>query len=117
MSKFHDGERRVQERAREVEDAESNGSVIANTIMPGAKPFIARQVMLAAASVAANGSPWASLLFGPAGFVTAQAQSLTGQTHQLVSDTLGGVIEPEIAFIWVIIGVSPHAFYADFLFV
>ena len=76
MSKFHDGERRVQERAREVEDAESNGSVIANTIMPGAKPFIARQVMLAAASVAANGSPWASLLFGPAGFVTAQAQSL-----------------------------------------
>ena len=76
MSKFHDGERRVQERAREVEDAESNGSVIANTIMPGAKPFIARQVMLAAASVAADGSPWASLLFGPAGFVTAQAQSL-----------------------------------------
>ena len=40
-----------------------------------------------------------------------------GQTHQLVSDTLGGVIEPDIAFIWVIIGVSPHAFYADFLFV
>jgi serine/threonine-protein kinase HipA len=40
-----------------------------------------------------------------------------GQTHQSASDTLGGVIEPEIAFVWVIIGVLPHAFYADFLFV
>lgn len=86
MSKFHDGERRVQERAQEVEDAESNGSVIANTVMPGAKPFIARQMMLAAASVAADGSPWASLLFGPAGFVTAQEQSLTVDLVRLHRD-------------------------------
>ena len=86
MSKFHDGERRVQERAGEVDDAALNGSVIADTIMPGARPFIARQVMLATASVTADGSPWASLLFGPAGFVTAQERSLTIALTRLYRD-------------------------------
>jgi uncharacterized protein len=76
MEKFHAGERQVQQRAGEVDDAESNGSVIAGTIMTGARPFVARQVMVAVASVAADGSPWASIWFGPAGFVTAQERSL-----------------------------------------
>lgn len=86
MEKFHAGERQVQERAGEVDDAESNGSVIADTIMTGARPFIARQVMVAAASVAADGSPWASVWFGPAGFVTAQERSLAIDLTRLHRD-------------------------------
>ena len=86
MEKFHSGERQVQARAGEVDDAESNGSVISDTIMTGARPFIARQVMLAAASVAADGFPWASLLFGPPGFVTAQERSLAIDLARLHRD-------------------------------
>ncbi len=77
MSIFHDGERRVQEQAGEIDDADANGRVISDTIMPGARPFMARQVMLAATSISTDGSPWASLLFGPAGFVAAQERSLS----------------------------------------
>lgn len=81
----------MQVRAGEVDDAQSNGSVISDTIMAGARPFIARQVMVATASVAANGLPWASVLFGPPGFVTAQEKSLAidlARLHQDAQDPL-----------------------------
>jgi uncharacterized protein len=86
MEKYHSGERMVQERAGERDDADHNGSVISDTIMVGARPFIARQMMVAVASVAADGSPWASLWFGPAGFITAQERSVAIDLTRLHRD-------------------------------
>ena len=91
MHIYHDGERRVQARAGEIDDADANGRVISDTIMTGARPFIARQAMLVVASIAADGSPWASVLFGPPGFVTAQERSVTidlARMHRDTSDPL-----------------------------
>ncbi|MBB5206316.1 hypothetical protein HNQ51_003662 [Inhella inkyongensis] len=70
---FHDGERAVQERAGESAVAVRNASVITDTVIAGARPFIEKQVMTAVAARAAdgpgNGQIWASLWFGTPGFL------------------------------------------------
>ncbi len=66
---FHDGERAVQERAGESAVALRNASVIADTVIAGARPFIEKQAMAAVAARAADGTMWASLWFGTPGFL------------------------------------------------
>ncbi|MBZ2209569.1 pyridoxamine 5'-phosphate oxidase family protein [Massilia soli] len=73
---FHPGERAVQERAGEAAMAERNGSVIADTILGGARPFIAKQFMVVLASVDAGGAVWSSVVYGQPGFVHADSATV-----------------------------------------
>jgi predicted pyridoxine 5'-phosphate oxidase superfamily flavin-nucleotide-binding protein len=66
---FHPGEHRVQELAGEAGVAERNGTMIADTIMAGALPFLRQQQMLVVGSASPQGDLWASILLGPQGFV------------------------------------------------
>ncbi|WP_296000836.1 pyridoxamine 5'-phosphate oxidase family protein [Rugamonas sp.] len=68
-SNFHAGERTVQRRAGEQAIADRNIAVLSDTVIGGGRPFIAKQFMVALASVDASGAPWASLLFGAPGFL------------------------------------------------
>lgn len=69
-SPFHAGERVVQQRACKAAIADRNIAVLSETVITGARPFIARQTMFALASVDTSGLVWASLLFGKPGFVS-----------------------------------------------
>ena len=71
QSPFHDGERYVQQLAQESDFAQRNGTVITDTILPGAIPFIAQQAMLVVSSVDASGQVWSSVLIGQPGFISA----------------------------------------------
>lgn len=73
---YHEGELAVQERAGAVAQARSNGRVIANAIIPGAIRFAKKQPFLVLASVDAEKAPWASILVGRTGFITAQPRSV-----------------------------------------
>lgn len=68
---FHTGERAVQQRAGEAAVAQRNAAMIADTVVTGARGFIAKQFMVVASSVDAQGRVWSSLLFGAPGFVQA----------------------------------------------
>ncbi|MBB2487524.1 pyridoxamine 5'-phosphate oxidase family protein [Mitsuaria sp. WAJ17] len=66
---FHEGERAVQARAGEAAIALRNASVITDTVIAGARPFIEKQVMVATATRNHRGQLWASMLFGQPGFL------------------------------------------------
>ncbi len=66
---FHEGELKAQRLAGEAQEGESNGAMIGNKIMSGALTFIRAQKMAIVSSRDAQGRQWASLLFGPAGFL------------------------------------------------
>ncbi|MFZ4875070.1 pyridoxamine 5'-phosphate oxidase family protein [Janthinobacterium sp. Mn2066] len=68
---FHAGERAVQQWAGETAIAERNIGMVSDTVIGGARHFIAQQFMLALASIDGAGNLWASLLFGKPGFVHA----------------------------------------------
>ncbi len=68
---FHEGEIQVQERAGELNEGARNGRVLADSIMKGALKFVAQQAMVVLGSVDDAQDVWASVLFGPPGFVTA----------------------------------------------
>ncbi len=70
-SPYHEGERMVQERTGEVEQGRRNGGVIADSIMPGALPFVEKQPMVVVGSVGLEGDVWASVLLGETGFMRA----------------------------------------------
>jgi len=69
-SPFHPGEREVQRRAGLTEEASSVGGIIARDLSPAIARFLARQRLVVAASLDAGGRVWASLLTGPAGFLS-----------------------------------------------
>lgn len=66
---FHEGEREVQSRAGEQAIADRNGAVLTDIVIPGARPFIAKQFMLPISSMDAEKNLWASVLFGKPGFL------------------------------------------------
>lgn len=68
---FHAGELAVQRRAGESQVARMNGGALSDRIPAGAIPFLAQQPMAVAASIAADGAVWASLLLGEPGFISA----------------------------------------------
>ena len=67
---FHEGELQVQQRAGEREEGRRNGRVFADSIMSGALKFVAQQPMVVFGSVDDEQNVWASVLFGPPGFIT-----------------------------------------------
>jgi len=66
---FHDGEREVQQAAGETAIADRNITVMSDTVIAGARPFIAKQFMVVLGSMDAAGRVWASMLFGKPGFL------------------------------------------------
>jgi len=68
---FHAGELAVQQRAGESQIARMNGGALSDRIPGGAVPFLAQQPMAVAASIAADGAVWASVLLGEPGFISA----------------------------------------------
>jgi hypothetical protein len=66
---YHEGELKVQKLAGEESIAERNGSVIADSIIGGAWPFLAQQSMTVFGSRDGLGRLWASMLFGMRGFM------------------------------------------------
>jgi predicted pyridoxine 5'-phosphate oxidase superfamily flavin-nucleotide-binding protein len=73
---FHEGELLVQERTGELAQAARTGAMLSDAIIPGARPFLAQQGMLAVGSVDRDGAPRASLLFGEPGFVSTNGTSV-----------------------------------------
>ena len=73
---FHPGERAVQLRAGEAAIAERNGTVIAASILGGARGFIGKQFMVVLASSDADGRAWSSVVYGKPGFVSAAGDAL-----------------------------------------
>jgi hypothetical protein len=68
-SVFHQGELEAQGRSGEERGAESNSAMIGDKIITGALGFIRQQQMAVFSSRDAEGHRWASLLFGPVGFI------------------------------------------------
>ncbi|QBE62728.1 pyridoxamine 5'-phosphate oxidase family protein [Pseudoduganella lutea] len=75
---FHDGERKVQALAGETAIANRNVAMLSDTVIGGARPFIAKQSMAVLASTDAEGAMWASVVFGEPGFLhTHDGRSIT----------------------------------------
>jgi uncharacterized protein len=70
MSLFHAGEIEIQRRLGVRREAESVGGIIADAIPDEIGPLLAVQRLAVAATVDAEGRPWASLLTGDPGFIS-----------------------------------------------
>jgi hypothetical protein len=68
-SPFHEGELEVQRRAGEEANAEANSPMIIEELYSGALNFIRQQQMAILSTRDANGHRWASVVFGPKGFL------------------------------------------------
>jgi len=68
-SPFHEGELEVQMRTGEEATAEANSPMIISQIYSGALSFIRQQQMAVLSTRDADGRRWASLVFGPKGFL------------------------------------------------
>jgi len=68
-SPFHEGELEVQHRAGQEESAESNSAMIADKLYAGALNFIRQQQMAILSTRDTDGRRWASVVFGPKGFL------------------------------------------------
>jgi predicted pyridoxine 5'-phosphate oxidase superfamily flavin-nucleotide-binding protein len=68
-SPFHEGELEVQHQAGEEATAEANSPMIISQLYAGALNFIRQQQMAVLSTRDAEGHRWASLVFGPKGFL------------------------------------------------
>jgi len=68
-SPFHEGELEVQKRAGEEANAEANSPMIIDQLYSGALNFIRQQQMAVLSTRDAGGHRWASIVFGPKGFL------------------------------------------------
>jgi hypothetical protein len=68
-SPFHEGELEVQRRAGEQANAEANSPMIIEELYSGALNFIRQQQMAVLSTRDTEGLRWASVLFGPKGFL------------------------------------------------
>jgi uncharacterized protein len=68
-SPFHEGELEVQKRAGEQEAAEGNSPMLADKLYAGALNFIRQQQMAVLSTRDTEGHRWASVVFGPKGFL------------------------------------------------
>jgi predicted pyridoxine 5'-phosphate oxidase superfamily flavin-nucleotide-binding protein len=92
LGPYHEGERAVQRATEEQEGASQNAAMIADAVMPGARSYLQAQRMLVVASHDREERPWASIIFGEPGFVSADhdGQSVT------IDRTMAFVSEAEI---------------------
>jgi predicted pyridoxine 5'-phosphate oxidase superfamily flavin-nucleotide-binding protein len=68
-SPFHEGELEVQKRAGEEAAAEANSPMLADKLYAGALNFIRQQQMAILSTRHSDGHRWASVVFGPKGFL------------------------------------------------
>src|SRR5579864_238669 len=68
-SPFHEGELEVQKRAGEEAAAEANSPMLADKLYAGALNFIRQQQMAILSTRDSDGHRWASVVFGPRGFL------------------------------------------------
>lgn len=89
-SPYHPGEQELHERASRKEQQDRVGRRIHRPFMPDQhREFYAQLPFLLVGSVDAGGWPWASILFGPPGFVsTPDARTLKVRALPLVGDPL-----------------------------
>lgn len=73
-SPFHGGELEVQKRAGEEANAEANSPMIISQLYSGALNFIRHQQMAVLSTRDAGGHRWASIVFGPKGFLEPNGQ-------------------------------------------
>lgn len=73
-SPFHEGELEVHKRAGEEASAEANSPMIINHLYAGALNFIRHQQMAVLSTRDAEGHRWASIVFGPKGFLEPNGQ-------------------------------------------
>lgn len=89
---YHEGELAVQERAGVARAAGRVAKILSERIPPGALPFIARQSMVVLGSRDSEGNIWASLAYGPLGFLVVEGDrqlALRGATcHTAAGDPL-----------------------------
>lgn len=89
---FHEGELAVQERAGVRDVALANGRIVHRVIPEGARPFLARQRLVVVAHLDTSGAPWASLRFGPPGFVWSTDGAVVHVDHGLPLGTAVGLL-------------------------
>jgi predicted pyridoxine 5'-phosphate oxidase superfamily flavin-nucleotide-binding protein len=99
-SKFHRGERVIQERAGETAQADRNISALTDTVIDRARTFIGKQSMAVVASVNADGGVCASVLFGQPGF----AHTDTGKSIVLA---MPAEERDETDAFWANVGLNP----------
>jgi predicted pyridoxine 5'-phosphate oxidase superfamily flavin-nucleotide-binding protein len=68
---YHAGELEIQRRAEVLDEARAVGRIIGSRVPAGAARYLAGQRLAIASSLEPGGRVWASLLAGPAGFVSA----------------------------------------------
>ncbi len=76
MTTYHAGEIEIQRRAGVRRDSVRVGRIIASEIPPGVGPALAPHRLAVATTLDGRDRPWASLLTGPAGFITAVDEEL-----------------------------------------
>jgi hypothetical protein len=86
MDPFHEGERRVQQRVGEIQEADRNSPMIAARIPAGAIPFLRQQPLLILA-VLDRGAMWCLPIVGKAGWMSATRESI----HLDLEQTTGPV--------------------------
>jgi hypothetical protein len=109
-SPFHEGELEVQKRAGQEAAAEANSPMLADKLYAGALNFICQQQMAILSTRDSDGHRWASVVFGPKGFLEpSDRESLhiavpTGERdardplwQNLQSDTRLGLLVIELA--------------------
>ena len=80
---FHEGERRVQQRVGEVQEADRNSPTIAAHIPAGAIPFLRQQSLLILA-VLNEGAMWSLPVVGKAGWMSATRESIHLNLEQTI---------------------------------
>lgn len=93
-SRFHDGEKAVQERCGVGEQIEQLGASMIRDAMPlQHRQFFSRQTLLLAGHCDAAGRPWASMLAGEIGFVRAiDERTLRVDARPAAGDPLAEVL-------------------------
>jgi predicted pyridoxine 5'-phosphate oxidase superfamily flavin-nucleotide-binding protein len=90
---YHVGERRAQSLAGEAERPERIGRSIRSTIPALAAAFLAERRMLTVAAADSDGRLWATLLSGPAGFLTVSDEhTLNVRARPIAEDPLAEVL-------------------------
>jgi len=105
---FHEGERAMQTRVGMRERMSEIGSRVIRGYMPEQhRQFFTQLPFLIAGTVDAAGQPWASVLAGPAGFITSpDPQQLAVQALPLACDPLAETLMPGAPI--GLLGLEPH---------
>jgi len=84
MDPFHEGERRVQQRVGEIQEADRNSPMISAHIPAGAIPFLRQQPLLVLA-VLDKGAMWCLPVAGKPGWMSATRESIHLDLEQTMS--------------------------------